>query len=111
MHKLPLSSNYCGIGIGVVGAERAICGTGIGVVGAERAICGIGIGVVGAERAICGIGAGVIGAEKAICGIGAGVIGAAITNEAAETSRMAVKEKRTEFLTGDSSFLRIIAHD
>jgi len=83
LHKLLRSRNYCGIGIGVIGAERAICGIGIGVIGAERAICGIGIGV----------------------------IGAAITNEAAETNRMAAKAKRTEFFTGGPSFLRIIAHD
>ena len=97
MQKLPRSRNYCGIGIGVVGAEKAICGIGIGVVGAEKAICGIGIGVVGAE--------------KAICGIGIGVVGAAIRAEAAKMSRIAVRARRMDSFTGGPSFLRIITHD
>lgn len=81
------------------------CGIGAGLIGADA--CGIGAGLIGANT--CGIGAGLMGADA--CGIGAGLIGAAITNVAAETSRMAVKATRTEFFTGDSSFLRRIAHN
>lgn len=97
----------------------AAWGIGHGLVGAERATtddCGIGHGFVGAEirEATCGIGHGLVGAERATtedCGIGHGLVGAAITKVAAETSRMAEKAKRTEFFTGDSSFLRRIAHN
>jgi len=79
--------------------------------------CGIGSGVIGAEKAttdFCGIGSGVMGAEKAttdFCGIGIGVVGAAIRAEAAKMSRIAVRARRMDSFTGGPSFLRIIAHD
>jgi L-2-hydroxyglutarate oxidase LhgO len=78
-----------------MGAERA-----------TTDFCGIGAGVMGADRAttdFCGIGAGVMGAERAMtdfCGIGAGVIGAAIRTEVAEMSRIAVRARRIDSFTG-----------